>query len=151
MSFEYSFVLVMTLLIVAFAAVRGGDPEKWCAGVIAGEILIDLLLYFALGPRTFGEFEPIRLTLDIAVAVAFITISLRANRLYPLGIAASQLVAIIGSVAVILVDDGMGQALWAMTQVPLFLQLGLLAAGTFAHSKRVARVGLYNCWSPRPG
>lgn len=149
MSFEYSSVLVITLLIVAFAAVRGGQPEKWCAGVIAGEISADLLLYFAIGPRTFGEFEPIRLLLDCAAAVAFIAISMRANRLYPLAIAASQIVAIIGSVAVILVDDGLAQAFWAMTQLPLFIQLVLLAGGTIAHGLRVTRIGNYNCWSPR--
>ncbi len=78
----------------------------------------------------------------------FLVVALRANRMYPLGIASAQLVAVIGNVAAILVPNGWTQAYWAMTQLPIILQLSFLAFGTVAHRRRVAVVGDYNEWSP---
>lgn len=141
---------VATLLAVAYAAVRGGSPERLCAAIIAGESVIDLALHLAIGDRTFSQFDWSRFLLDVVSASLFIAVALRANRIYPLTIAASQIVAVIGSVAVVLATAGWTRAFWALTQMPLYLQLALLAGGTYAHRRRVARVGAYNCWSPRP-
>ncbi len=151
MSLAYLVVLGITLLVVAAAVARGGQPEKWCAAIMAGEAAVDLLILLAVGPRSFGEFDLSRIMLDGVASAMLIAVAMRANRLYPLGLAASQIVALIGSIAVLLAGEGMAQAFWAMTQLPLFLQLALLAGGTLAHRLRVARIGAYNGWSPREG
>ncbi len=151
MSQAYLIVLGITLLIVAMAVTRGGQPERWCAAIIAGEVTIDLLILLAVGPRSFGEFDISRISLDGIAAALLIAVAMRANRIYPLAIAAAQLVALIGSVVALLAVDGMAQAFWAMTQMPLFLQLALLTGGTLAHRLRLAKIGRYNCWSPREG
>ena len=151
MSQAYLIVLGVTLLVVALAVTRGGQPERWCAAIIAAEMTIDLLILLAVGPRSFGEFDISRILLDGIAAALLIAVALRANRIYPLAIAAAQLVALIGSVVALLAVDGMAQAFWAMTQMPLFLQLALLAGGTLAHRLRLAKIGQYNCWSPREG
>ena len=148
MSLTYLVVLGITLLVVAVAVARGGQPEKWCAAIIAGEATVDLLILLVAGPRSFGEFDGSRIMLDGIAAVLLIAVAMRANRIYPLAIAASQIVALIGSLAALLSGDGMTQAFWAITQLPILLQLTLLAGGTLAHRMRVARVGPYNCWSP---
>lgn len=151
MSPAYLAVLGITLLVIAFAVARGGQPEKWCAAIIGGEAAIDFLLLITIGARSFDEFDLSRIVLDGVAAALLIAISMRANRLYPLAIAAAQLVALIGSMAVLISGDGMSQAFWAMTQGPLFLQLPLLAGGTIAHTLRLSRIGPYNCWSPQIG
>lgn|GEM_PF-1815143 len=149
MSSVYISITAITLLVVVYAATRGDSPERFCAAIIAGEAVIDLALQVTIGPRSFRDFDASRMLIDVISASLFIAVALRANRLYPLGIAAAQLVAVIGSVAVLLSDDGWSQAFWAMTQLPLLLQLVLLAGGTFAHRYRFARIGAYNGWSPR--
>lgn len=144
-------MVAVTLLVVVFAATRGDRPEQWCAIIIAGETLVDLALRQTIGQRTFSSFELSRFLLDLIVVTALFCVAMRANRVYPLAITAAQVFAVIGSVAVLLSTDGMAQALWAMTQMPIFLQLILLTGGTLAHRHRLARVGPYNSWSPRPG
>jgi len=141
--------LAITLLVVAYAAARGDWPERLCAAVLVGEAAVDLILQATIGPRSFRFFDSTRMLLDCTVAVLLIALSLRANRLYPLGIAAAQIVAVIGSLIMLLGAKGWTQAFWAMTQLPVVLQLVLLGAGTIAHSRRVRRIGPYNCWSPR--
>lgn len=142
-------MVAVTLLVVVFAATRGDWPERLCAAIIAGESLVDLVLHLTIGPRTFRMFDASRFLIDVACALGFIAVAMRANRVYPLAIAAAQLVAVIGSLAVVLSDDGWSQAFWAMTQLPLLLQWLLLVGGTIAHRQRLARIGPYNCWSPR--
>lgn len=148
MSTESMLVVAFSALVVVYAALRGCLPERWCAGVIFTGVIIDELVEAAFGARSFEGFEPSRLLLDLMQFVVFLTVALRANRLYPLGIAAAQLLSIMGSISALVVPHGWNQAYWAMTQLPLFLQLQLLALGTLAHQQRVARVGNYNCWSP---
>lgn len=140
-------VLAITLLAIAFAVARGGSPERWCAVIVAAEILVDLTLQLTIGPRSFVDFDLSRMLIDLVIAGGFIVVAMRANRLYPLGIAAAQLVAVIGSLSALLAHEGWSQAFWAMTQLPIFLQVGLLVGGTLAHQHRLAILGPYNCWS----
>lgn len=142
-------LLVITLLVVVYATVRGDWPERLCAAILLGEAAIDLIFHAAIGPRSFRLFDSSRMLIDCTVAVLVIAVSLRANRLYPLGIAAAQIVAVIGSIIMLLGAKGWTQAFWAMTQLPVVVQLVLLGAGTIAHLRRVKRIGPYNCWSPR--
>lgn len=146
----FTIIVAATFLVVAFATARGDAPERWCAAIIATEAMVDLLLQLTIGPRSFVQFDLSRLLLDLAAAGAFIAVALRANRVYPMAIAASQLVAVIGSLAALVAKEGWSQAFWAMTQLPVLLQLLLLLGGTLAHRHRLARLGPYNCWSPRP-
>ncbi|MWV27891.1 hypothetical protein [Aurantiacibacter rhizosphaerae] len=134
--------------MAAYSVARGGQPEKWCAAIIGGEVLVDLLILLVAGPRSFGQFQFSRILLDAVACALLIAVAMRANRMYPLALAAAQIVALIGSIAALLASEGMAQAFWAMTQAPLFIQLALLALGTLAHGMRVARIGPYNCWSP---
>jgi len=144
----FAIIVAATFLVVAFAAARGDAPEKLCAAIIAAEALIDLVLQFTIGPRSFVEFYLSRLLLDLFAASALIAVAMRANRLYPLAIAAAQLVAVIGSISALVARDGWSQAFWAMTQLPVVLQLALLLGGTVMHRYRLSRVGPYNSWSP---
>jgi len=129
---------------------RGDSPERWCAAAIGAECIVDLALHHTIGPRSFREFDLSRLVFDMLKAGVFVAVALRANRVYPLAIAAAGIVAVIGSIPALLHKEGWTQAYWAMTNIPTYIQIVLLCAGTIAHRQRLARVGAYNCWSPRP-
>jgi hypothetical protein len=142
-------LLAITLLVVVFAAARGDGPERLCAAILFGEAAVDLIFQATIGPRSFRLFDTTRMLIDCTAAVLLVAVALRANRLYPLGIAAAQLVAVIGSITMLLGAKGWTQAFWAMTQLPVLVQLVLLGAGTITHLRRVERIGPYNSWSPR--
>lgn len=141
-------VALLTALIVLYAMIKGSHPERWVAVIIITGVVFDRIMWIIIGPRPFEHFDTTRLSMDFTQLVLFLAIALRANRLYPLGIASTQLLAIIGSIAALVVQEGWNQAYWAMTQLPLFFQLALLAGGTHAHRLRVAKIGNYNSWSP---
>ena len=140
---------MVSAMIALFAAVEGGHPERWATATIVGGILLDLLIQAVIGPRPFGHFDLSRMVIDLIQFTLLLIIALRANRIYPLGLAAAQLLALVGSLAVLFSSDGWSQAYWAMTQMPVLLQLSILAGGLWAHRRRVSRIGKYNNWSPR--
>lgn len=146
--------LIAVVLLVAtaslYAVMRGGKPERICAAIIVAGIVADRLYLGIFGGREFQHFTASRLAFDGAQLVGFVLVALRANRVWPLWPASAQLVAISGSVSAIVVPDGYNYAYWAMTQLPLFIQLAALGLGTFLHDRRRQRIGAYNCWSPRP-
>lgn len=148
MSTQSIIVATVAALVAIYAATKGGHPERWCAAIIFAGIVFDKTFEAAFGLRDFDDFDLSRLLLDSVQLFAFVGIALRANRLYPLGIASAQLLALIGSIAALVVHEGWNQAYWAMTQLPLFIQLALLSGGTHAHRLRVAKIGNYNGWSP---
>jgi hypothetical protein len=146
---QYFITNTITILIVAYAAFKVGAPERWCAAAIGVEWLVDLVLHFTIGPRSFQEFNLSRLLLDLMKVVVFLPVALRANRIYTSGIAAAGVITVIGNVPSLVEKEGWNQAYWAMTNTPNYVMLVLLLAGTVAHRRRLARVGNYNCWSPR--
>ncbi|WP_271078265.1 hypothetical protein [Aurantiacibacter sp. MUD61] len=148
MALDYIIVWVIVASVTLFAVMRGDQPERLCAAIIAFGVLADAIFLAIFGPRGFHDFDVSRIGIDLLQTIGFFWIALRANRTYPLFIVAAQLVAIIGSMAAALVPDGMSVAFWAMTQAPLFLEILLLGGGTIAHAARVSRIGPYNAWSP---
>ena len=144
-------VATVAVTIALFSAIQGGHPERWASVIIVGGIVLDLIIQATIGHRSFEHFDISRLSIDLVQFTALLIIALRANRNYPLGLAAAQLLAIVGNLAALFHRDGWNEAYWAMTQMPLFLQLALLAGGTLAHRLRLAKIGEYNCWSPKEG
>lgn len=142
-------VLLVAAAVGILSILRGGHPERWCAATIAAGIIIDRVWIAALGARPFTEFDEGRFIIDAVQCCVFVGVAMRANRVYPLFIAASQVVVIVGNIAALALNDGWTQVYWAMTQLPLLLQIAILAAGIAAHVRREARIGRYNCWSPR--
>lgn len=148
MSAQTLAVILASAFVVAFAARKGGLPEQWIGGVIAAGIIVDQILVWTIGNRTFENFSTSRFLIDAVQLVLLVAISMRANRVYPLIVAASQLMAVVGNLAALLVPNGLNLAYWAMTQLPLLLHIVVLYFGIRHHAERVIRIGRYNCWSP---
>lgn len=142
-------VATVAVTIALFSAIQGGHPERWASAIIVGGIVLDLIIQATIGHRSFEHFDISRLSIDLVQFTALLIIALRANRNYPLGLAAAQLLAIVGNLAALFHRDGWNEAYWAMTQMPILLQLSILAGGLWAHRRRVSRIGNYNSWSPR--
>jgi len=148
MPIDRALVLVLVASVTLFAVARGGRPERLCATVLVLGILADRLYPVMIGERDFNHFATSRMVFDLLQFAAYLGISLFANRVWPLWLSAAQLVALTGSIAALVIPDGINLAYWALTQLPLFIQVIALFVGTFAHWRRVRRIGNYNCWSP---
>ncbi len=142
-------VLGLSIGVVCFAGWRGGKPEKLGATIVALSICIDLIVREWVGGWDFSTFSSSRLLIDLAELGLLLGLALSANRLWPIFSAATQMVAVAGSLAVWGSKGGMQVAYWAVTQLPLFGQLAALGLGTFFHLRRQAVVGPYRDWRRR--
>jgi hypothetical protein len=134
------------LLLLALALRRGGQPEKWIAIAITVAFFLDTALHVILGPAGFRTFDPLTFVTDAGICGVELWVALRANRWWPLCATALQLIVLIGHLAEALQISGLPQVYWGMTTLPLYLQLGVLLAGIYAHARRVATRGPYPDW-----
>ena len=77
-------MLLVATLIALLAMIKGCHPERWCAAIIAGDLLLDRAMLVIFGARSFLSFDLPRLLVDVIVFALFLGISLKANRVYPL-------------------------------------------------------------------
>ena len=139
---------MLAAAILTYGLIRGDQPERWCALILTIGIVLDRIILHSIGLRSFEQFDASRLAIDGLQMILLFAVALRANRVYPIAIASGQLIAVMGSLSAIFVQAGFNYAYWAMTQLPLLLQLLILGFGTHLHRRRVARIGNYNSWSP---
>lgn len=134
--------------LLALAAWRwGGGPERILAGVLVWFSAGD-----ALNHRLF-EVEDHYMTVDtghlvidsVALAVA-LAVALRANRVYPLWFASFQLLALMAHLARDVAQSAAPIAYLVMYIGPSYCQIIILAAGIWAHRRRVLRHGPYRSW-----
>ena len=134
------------LLLLALALRRGGQPEKWIAIALTVAFFLDTALHLILGHAGFRTFDSLIFVPDAGIFGVELWVALRANRWWPLCATALQLIVVIGHVAKLLQIKGLPEVYWGMTTLPLYLQLGVLLAGIYAHSNRVAARGPYPDW-----
>lgn len=131
---------------------RGGDPERWLIATFLGTMVVPVWVLWWLGFSSAidGAVQLLRLLIDVVAAGLFIAIALRANRNYPLWIAAFQLVAL-GGYMVSIVPIGVSPlALVILVVGPSYCQLLLLLAGFVRHVRRERRFGPYRPWRIAP-
>ena len=148
MSVDFAIVLVLAAAVTLPAIGRGGRPERYAAAILIVGILFDRTYSILFVERGFREFSSSRLVSDMLQFAGYLWIALAANRIWPLFVAAAQLVCLTGSIAVLVDRHGMMLAYWSLTQLPIFVQMIALAWGTNAHRRRLRKHGPYRCWSP---
>jgi len=131
---------------VLFAARRGGEPERSVAAVLLATFLLDVGNHALFGDPAWFAVNPGHLVIDVWAFLVLGWVALRANRGWPLGVAAAQSLVLLGHAAKLWDLDMVRRAYWAMTQVPFLLQLLILAFGTWAHQSRARRIGRYQGW-----
>jgi hypothetical protein len=136
------------LLVIAwtYALLKGGAPERIGSTIIAVGSILTLVaaISSATGYRAveIGVFF-----VDVATLVAFLVLALRAERYWPIWIAALQLIGTAGH-AVRLVDPTIIPRAYAFVTVfgsyPMLL---LIVLGTYRHQQRLAKFGVDRSWS----
>ena len=136
------------MLIVFLAALRwGGAPEKLCATCLVSLPLGELLYHGVLGPEyitTSTDFD--HFAMDVVIAGGFLAVALKANRRYPLWLAAFQLVSVFGHFVRIPMRDLDGAAYLILVTAPSYCLIATLAIGIFRHHRRKAIFGEYRSW-----
>jgi hypothetical protein len=147
MSWTWTFNIVTMLLLVAASLRWGAGPERICAAVIAAMDVGDRIYHLVVGRGTiYASVDVGHLVSDLLAAAIFITVALRANRVYPLWLSAFQLVSVVSHFARQM-DSKVGILAYAvMNYAPYNLILLTLAGGIWAHARRETRYGPYRSW-----
>lgn len=136
--------MVLALLVV-IAWWRGAAPERAIACSIVlfvGQDVLDhwspAMDYLLVAPRD--------LLLDCLIACLLLAIALRANRIYPLWMAAWQLVAVLSHAARFESRSSAALAYAILLYLPSYLLLLTFGLGLAAHIRRVRLWGQYRSW-----
>jgi hypothetical protein len=130
----------------AYALRRGGAPEKIGATILA---IGSFLTVAVISERTVRHrsVEVDVLVVDILCLAAFLVLALRADRFWPLWVAALQMIGTAGH-AVKFVDPEIVRRAYAlMLVIWAYPMIMLLVAGTWRHQLRLARLGTDKSWS----
>lgn len=140
---------ILLLAVALYAVRRGGAPERLVAIMLLVAAWTTLLLPF--NPQTgFRHLETSRLAVDGALLFGLIAVALRANRFWPLWLAAFQLVAV-GVHGVRAYDAGVLPIVYArLTGQIAYPMCLVLAIGTWRYRQRYLRraQGGVRDWSP---
>ena len=146
--FQWAFFFVL----FAVALRWGAAPERIASGVYVGLILIDVAYHEIFGPGyeywriDLGHFIFNALALAVLVALA-----LKANRFYPLWLAAFQTISVIGHATRGFVPPEFGRPYMILTIGPSYLATAALCAGIWMHVRRVRKSGPYRSWHRSSG
>ena len=134
----------LLLLCWAYALGRGGAPERLGATILAIASFLTAIAWRG----SFRSVEVGVVLIDILCSLAFIALALRADRFWPLWLAALQVGGTAGH-AVKLIDPSIIPRAYAfMLAAWAYPMLVLLVAGTWRHQRRLARFGFDKSWSP---
>jgi hypothetical protein len=138
---------------VCLAALRwGGGPERWIAIVwLFFNKGVDRIYHtFWDGTYRLNEIDVVHGTIDTLVAIGLIWVALRANRMYPLWLAAFQLIAVASHLVRNLVEAITPIAYAVMALAPSHFVTYIFIGGLIAHIRRKKRYGPYRDWRQGP-
>lgn len=134
--------------LLGAAALRwGAAPERICVATLFTVTYGDPL-YHALAGRgaIYGTVDVGHLVIDVGVAAIFVAVALRANRVYPLWLAAFQLVSVLSHFAREVTDSFPKLAYGLMSYGPFYIILMIMAGGLIFHARRSRHLGPYRSW-----
>lgn len=140
-------------LLLAVAIWRwGGSPERWLAAVFLSTMVAPIYLARIIGIQSLavGQWANYYVLIDVIAAVLFVGVALNANRNYPMGIAAFQLVAVGAHMVEAVADRASPLAIAILVIGPSYFQLLLLLGGFIRHVRRERHFGPYRAWRVAP-
>lgn len=141
-------ILFYALLVIccAYAFARGGAPERIGAGLFtAGSVLTNIVGVVALAH--FRDVEVGVLIVDVVTFLAFVVLAVHANRFWPLWVSALLGLGIAGHLAMWLSPAVIPWAYAVVLSIWSYPILSILAAGTYAHRRRLDRNGVDPPWT----
>lgn len=152
-------LLAINFLLVGLlgaAALRwGAEPERICVATLFAVTFGDPVYHILVRQSPiYGSVDLGHFTFDVGVAAVFIAVALRANRVYPLWLAAFQLVSVLSHFARGVTDFFPKLAYGLMSYGPYYVILLIMAGGLVSHVRRSQTFGRYRSWrrfsSPSP-
>lgn len=138
--------LVPLILCCAYAFIRGAAPERLGMGIVAA----NAILSYALVSSAAGRFQDVEFgifAVDVAAFCGFIPLALRANRYWPIWVAALLGLGLLGHLAMMLRPLVIPWAYAVVLSMWSYPILALIAAGTHAHRRRLKRTGADPSWT----
>jgi hypothetical protein len=141
------FWLTVAAFLILFGLAKrwGQGPERQAAALLLANLVLSILNIMLRGPVDFHITDPVLVLLDLATLLGFLTIALRANRMWPMMLSALQCLVMIAHFSVF-THRGWSQVYWGMMAFSQYLQLLVLAVGVITHHRRELRVGPYRSW-----
>lgn len=143
--------IALWLGVCAYALWRGGQPER----LVAVMFLIAAPLSSAVySSRLWHGMQIGIFTVDVVMLGLLVMIALRANRYWPIGMAAMQVLQVVGQLLKLVDRDMPILIYWIGAAVWAYPMLTLLLLGTLRHHNREKRLGPEQPWSsssPSPG
>ena len=136
---RYWLQLALAIIVVAYCWRKGGQPERAAAMVLPAMSLLDPIYHAIWGQvTTYDRINVGHLVIDAAAFLAFLAIALRADRLWTIWLASTQLIAVLSH----FLQGVAPMHPWvyaAMNRGPSWLEIMLLFAGTALYQRRMRR------------
>jgi len=136
----------LLLLTSGYALWKGGAPERIVAAGLLSAYVATVLGWSAL-PSRFHGLELSVFVVDAALLAMLITVALRADRGWPLLMAALQFDAVGAHFVKLLAPETIRVAYALLITIWSWPTQMLLAVGTWRHVRRVRRQGADRSWS----
>ena len=137
----------LVLLLFLLALWRGKGPERACASILLAMVFVHIsfrdLLQF---DEVYASLDPVGFLIDTGGLVGLLWIAMRANRFYPLVLAAAQLVSFMAHLVRLLVEPISSLAYYLLAAMPFWFQIFILAGGIAHHIYRTSYLGNYSDW-----
>jgi hypothetical protein len=130
--------LVATALVCGFALIRGGAPERLVAlTFLAGATASTLIsIRFHFPP---DGFQPAIFCVDMLMLVCIGGVMLKANRYWPIAVAALQFLSVLGHLIKLLDPNMVTVLYWIANTFWAVPQIVILGVGTIRHVHRARR------------
>lgn len=140
-------VVVSVWAMAAFALWRGAGPEKASALTLFLLLFVDDVYHLVFGPYyPLQAADPWHVFIDTAALGSFVIIGLKANRFYPLVLAAAQLVSVIAHLVRIGLPQMTSLSYYLLYVMPFYFAVLVLAGGLWRHHRRTKMIGPYRAW-----
>jgi hypothetical protein len=142
----YAFALICS----GYAGIRGAAPERIGAAIIlVGSALSTAAMS---GPTNrYASVEIGAFLVDVAALVAFLFLSMRAERFWPLCVTALQVIGTAGHAVKLLDPEVIRTAYAFVMAVWSYPMWFLILLGTWNHQRRLAKYGVDKSWSSFSG
>jgi len=142
--------LTILLICWVYALLKGGAPERIGASVIGLGSVLSLVAASSPGAR-FGSVEVGVFLVDVAAFAVFLGLALRAERHWPLWVAALQAIGTAGHAAKLADPTVIPLAYAFVLAFWVYPMLLLVVMGTWQHQRRLAKFGVDKSWSSSSG
>ncbi|MGQ0277609.1 hypothetical protein ACT17R_03080 [Sphingopyxis sp. Q841] len=147
MGWIWAFNIASLLLLIIAARRWGAAPERICTAALVFMNVGDLIYHAVVGRWTiYASVDVGHLVIDGLIAAVFLAVAIQANRVYPLWLAAIQLVSVIAHFAREANSQVAKLAYALMDYLPYYALLIILFMAIRTHAKRVRRIGPYPAW-----